>query len=243
MINRLLFIFPLLLIIACGGGSLGTGSSEGTTISGEVRDFKGNPVANATIIVVGTGETAKTDSAGKFVIQSEDSNTDIEIEVQSSLGTDKITVTPDKESGGVQIDLQIDNSGQVVDVEKLEVSAGIYGRCDKAFLNNRIITQSNRLAENTLCTVKVTIKGDSHPLDDIPFILEARGCAGIHPWKTESFGYTRESGIGQLQFKFKSDAAHCEYRIIAPYKVNGLEPVIYSIYPFTKQEYDEKHKK
>ena len=237
---RIILIFSLVLLSSCGGGSIGTGTQ--TTYSGEVRDSVGNPVVNATIIILGTGESAKTDSAGKFVIESENTDSEIQIEIQSSLGNDQIIIKPDSNSGGVQIDIKIDNNGNIINVKKLEVTAGIYGKCDRAFENNRIIRQSNKLAENTVCTAKVTIKGDGSPLDDIPFILEARGCAGIRPWKTESYGYTRESGIGQLNFKFRTDAAHCEYRIIAPYKVKGLQEVTYEIHPFTKQEYDASKK-
>jgi hypothetical protein len=230
------------ILTSCsGGGSSGTGT---TVIRGQVFSSTNTPVANAELTVISTGDSATTDAEGNFVIETAPQTGSVELEIATAAGTDSITINdPDGEASSLNIQITLDESqGAIVSVDHLEISAGIYGACDRFFENRSIIRQSNALAVGTECTVKVWVFGDGKPLDDIPFVLEARGCAGINPWKIEAAGKTRETGVGQLSFIYKNDAPHCEYRIIVPYNVLGLQTTIYPIHTYTKQKYDRENK-
>jgi len=45
------------------------------TLSGQVRDVKGKPIAGAIVKIIGTAEIIKTDSSGSYVFAGEDPGT------------------------------------------------------------------------------------------------------------------------------------------------------------------------
>src|SRR4051812_46523898 len=66
-----------LTVIFCGVLFLFTGSAfaQGSrTITGNIRDEKGGPLAGASISIKGTQKGATTDSAGNFTLALEDNN-------------------------------------------------------------------------------------------------------------------------------------------------------------------------
>jgi hypothetical protein len=233
-------VLLLCLISSCGGGTSGTGTTE---IYGSIRTLENEPVVGAQVSIFQTGDSTTTNDLGEFSLETKEYNTLTELEVVSSTGTDRFQVIdPEGENSRIEVKINIDKeNGKISKIESLEVSAGIYGACDRYFENHKIIRQSNKLAVGTVCTVKVWMYGDGKPLANANFILEAHGCANINPWKLESSGKTRDTGVGQLTFEFKNDPAHCEYRIIAPHNYPGLRSKIFEIHPFTKQEYDKNN--
>lgn len=66
-----LFLFTLLFSLqGCGGGTTGTGGTGSSQFSGRISSFNGEPVAGANVVLEETGDTAISDSEGKFDMES-----------------------------------------------------------------------------------------------------------------------------------------------------------------------------
>lgn len=229
-----------LQIVACGGGSVGTGSGDNRMIEGKLSDESGNPIASALVTIEETGEQATTDSAGNFSISTTSDKTQLSLRVESDGFDDKIIVNDENKTDRTLVQIRVDRKKKTIEkIKSLSVSAKIVGKCDSAFENRSTIRQSNKLANGTECTLKVVIFGDGKPLGDIPFVLQHRECDTSKSWRDSVIGATREvttPGIEQVNFIFKTDSAHCQYRVVAPYRFPGLEEVVFPIETFQSQK-------
>jgi hypothetical protein len=222
--------------IGCGGGSSGTGTK---VIGGSVRSEKDQPISGALVTILNNGDSAVTDSQGVFAIESKVEDAEIQLEIQTATFRDTVEVSNTiDDSARIELDVTVDEEDNSASVEDVSATAKIVGFCDFAFENRSIIRQSNKLKPGTQCTLKVSVETKKRPVTRAPFVIQARGCAGLLPWLTEAQGTTRRNGIGQLQFTFQDDAPHCEYRVVVPYQLKGVKSVIFPIHTFSKQEFD-----
>lgn len=240
-----LIIFLILLNACSGGGSSGTGT---VTIQGSLRTTDGQPVAAALVNVAGDDRQVQTDANGIFILdvsseESQDGIIPLEIKSEGSTGTVDVQTDIEQTSNvTISVEIKLDPQDKLIVVNQVDVEAKIVGTCDLYFENLNTIRQSNKAPQGVNCALKVSIKGDGKPLSDVPFVLEYTGCSESREWHTLAAGETRSApvpGDGQLQFNFYDDSEKCVYRVIAPYELPGVKPVITKIHTFTKQQYDK----
>lgn len=223
--NIFLGFFSLLLVIVlalmgCGGGSAGTGTGPVVVVQGAVLDESGAPVENVDVRVVETGSEATTSQSGEFEILTSPDTENVTLEVSSETGSALITINIPEEGGTVSVTLTVNPEFSEVNADTLEMGAAIVGRCDIYFENRRTIRQANRVPGDLTCIARVTLSTGSKKLAQIPIAIQYRDCAGLNPWTTIAAGSTMGKpnlGIGQVQFPFIDDEAHCVYRIVSPF--------------------------
>ena len=239
----------LLILSACssGGGSSGTGT---ITIQGNLRTTSGEAISSAKVKITGYDENSITDSQGAFTLNvpsEEGEDGLIPLEVESEGKVSMVDLKTDSQAASnvtIRVEIHLDPSDQLLVVDQVDVEATIVGTCDLYFENGSTIRQSNKTPTKGInCTLKVSIFGDGKPLTDVPFVIEYTGCSETKAWHVLAAGETRSAptpGVGQLEFKFLDDSQYCTYRVIAPFELKGVEPVITKIHTFTKQKYDQK---
>ena len=261
--SSLMFLLVLLLP-ACGGGSVGTG------VSVDRRSFEGktvapddSPISGARVTLLETGESTATASDGRFYLPSNFDGPVANLEVETGNLKKSVSINNSRQqTSGVQLTLVVNPAAQTVSYSDLEVSVQVRGACDYYFENTRTIRQANELEDGTLCSLRVEIRSGGKPLENAPFRFERRRCLDGAPWHLESNGVTASAsdttplpddksntsantstvapshpGVTRLPWIFFNDEAHCVYRVVAP-DIQGVEPGIYEIHTFRKQEYD-----
>lgn len=245
--NVFLGFFSLLLVIVlalmgCGGGSAGTGtgvtSDRVVVVQGAVVDESGEPVEDANVQVVETGEETTTSSGGEFQIVTSPETDSVTLEVSSETGAASIIVAIPAESGTVSVTLTVNPRLTEIDASSLEVGSGIVGRCDIYFENNAVIRQANRVPGDLRCVARVTVAADKQRLADVPIAIQYRDCGENLPWTTIAVGSTMRQpnlGVGQVEFPYIDDETRCVYRIVAPFGVPGLPDIERIIHTRTYQ--------
>jgi Carboxypeptidase regulatory-like domain len=244
--TKLCVAIPFLVTaLGCGGGSSGTGVPDGfvaKVLTGRVVDESDVPVEDAKITVVETGDTTRTDSSGNFEFEvPKDTDVSLDIEAEGIDATVPVADTPGAETR-VDVEISVSRRTGVVNVRNLEVIAKIVGVCDFAFENAPTIRQGNKLKDGTVCPVRVTVRSSYRGLSGIPFRIEKSRC-DKEKWKLLNEALTGREGTGTLKFTFRDNDDFCQYRIIAPYNVDGLKNTIHPVHTFRKQAYDRAVKK
>jgi hypothetical protein len=242
--NIFLGFFSLLLVIVlvlmgCGGGSAGTGTGPVVVVQGAVLDESGEPVEDVNVRVVETGSEDTTSSNGEFQLTTEPESGEVTLEISSDTGVAYVTVQIPQEGGTVSVTLTVNPRLTTINADTLEVGAAIVGRCDIYFENRLVIRQANRVPGNLRCVAKVNVAADGRRVADVPFIVQYQDCEGLTPWVTVAAGTTMKRpnrGIGQVDFPFIDDEAHCIYRIVAPVGVTGLPELERRIHTLTYQK-------
>jgi len=136
------------LIASCGGGTFGTGGSDGSDVQATVRFQSGAAIVGAQVEVAGQAETAVTDDNGGFVLKlnRQVASTLINFEIED-LGSRSIYVDTAKalaSPGGVEFVIEEDGS-------EVEAEAGDRGSveevdCQSILAFWRGVTQDTSLA-------------------------------------------------------------------------------------------------
>lgn len=139
------------LLIGCGGGTTGSGDST-TQISGQVKNAAGNPIKDAEIEVVETGESTKTDQDGQFELQVMSGINELTLAVSAKdssgnvSGSVLIADLPTQRAE-VQVQITVDsNSGSVViDSVNIEIEESLPANTslDQTAANDPINQQNN----------------------------------------------------------------------------------------------------
>ena len=253
------FLLAFVSLPGCGGGSVGTGVSkdrrsfEGRTISTDAR-----PVVGARVTLLDTGESTATDEDGRFYLPSNFDGPVANLEVHADPFRKTFPIpNSNQQTSGTQLTIVVNPNADTASIRDLEVSVQVRGPCDYYFENTRTIRQANDLDDGTLCSLRVEIRSGGKPLEDAPFLLQRRRCLDGAPWHQESVGSTASSqvdpnpvnsadlgkpphpGVARLPFLFCNEEAHCVYRIVAP-NIPGIDPVLYEIHTFRKQQFDKE---
>lgn len=118
------------------------------------------------------------------------------------------------------------------------MGAAVVGRCDLYFENKLTIRQANRVPGDLKCVARVTVSSGDKKLAQIPIAIQYRDCEGLSPWTTIAVGSTMSKpnlGVGQVQFPFIDDEAHCIYRIVSPFGLPNLPALERTIITSTYQ--------
>ena len=236
----MLFFILSCLCSGCGGGSEGTGTltGSGRTLVGTVRTTTNEPVAGATVTLIDNGDSTTTDAAGSFALALDEKTDQVTLEIQSNEITGQVEVGAlDTNATKVSVDLTINTARGIITAKNIQVWAKIVGLCDPYFENLPIIRQSNTIPGTVECTTKFFASGDGARLSNIPAAVQVRPC-GSRKWTTIAEGETGtgiNAGVGQMRFVFADDLNHCEYRVVAPYNVTGVEELSILIQTLTLQ--------
>jgi hypothetical protein len=241
--NLLIGFFSLLLMIVlalmgCGGGSAGTGTGPVVVVKGAVLDQSGAPLRDVNVRVVETGSEDTTSVSGEFQLTAEPESGEVTLELSSAGGVAYVNVAIPEEGGTVSVTLTVNPRLSQVNVDTLEVGAAIVGLCDIYFENRLVIRQANRVPKDLRCVAKVTVAADGRRLAQVPFIVQYQDCSGLTPWVTVAAASTMKKpnrGIGQVEFPFIDDEAHCIYRVVAPAGVAGFPELERRIHTLTYQ--------
>lgn len=225
-------------IMACGGGSAGTGT---TSYTGKLLTENNEPLSGATVTLVDSGETVITDSQGRFSIESTaPAEAAVQIEVTSNDVTASVEVpTPESSDRKVGIRLELNEQESKLTVRSLEISVDFIGECAKAFDKSRSsFSQSKPLKDETECVLKVSAEERGQPVGGILAQLQRRSCSEESTdWIDISSGKTAFSntpGAVNLKFRFFNDSEHCQYRVVAPYRDKQRASLVFPI--FTLQQ-------
>lgn len=102
--KRMLLTVLLVLLHGCGGGSAGTG---GQRFDGEVVTRDGAPISNATVTITDTGDSAISDSNGRFSIDTDSVSGAVTFEIVSD-DSSATTVVHDIPEDAVEIEVRIE---------------------------------------------------------------------------------------------------------------------------------------
>lgn len=245
LILKLSIILALAAVSGCGGGTSGTGLSN---YEGQLRSVSGEPIPNATLTIVESGDAAVTDENGSFVIQTEPLPEPATILIETPTGTDSTVELKSaaEENESVHVDIILDPELAKAEATEFKVKAAIAGYCDAFFENREYIRQAVALPQGQICTLKVSVEGEGTPRPRIPVAIQTKACKADAPWINVAESETARGvheGIVQIAFPFYSNQEQCEYRVLAPYKYKDYLPVVVNFETFAQQQYAMKSKK
>lgn len=244
LVNIFRFLFPALIVfsaLGCGGGSAGTGT---TTFTGKLLTTDNQPVAGATVRVVGSNDVATTDEQGQFVISTDVQDVPTEIQVQAP-GVDTSVVIPaaTAEQSQIGVQLELDTNKSTVSIQSVEIKVSFIGQCEKFFLQSSdSIVQTRPVPDLTKCTLEVITNSGNRSIGGILAELQRNSCNGVEgeseDWISIASGRTKRSGSRgkvDINFTFFDDDAHCQYRVVAPLGDKNRTPLIFPIVTLRSQ--------
>lgn len=233
---------------SCGGGSAGTGTGGREASSIALRSIEGvvtnqasDGLPGVTIRLPQANLETITDRAGYFAIQAPVQQEQVILEVEAAQATENVILNdlPDDQST-VNLQIQLDQQAHISSVSKLKVNVEIIDDCLRYFENGRTILQVAEIANKTHCRLQASVVADSQPYSGATFLLQHRDCAGKKRWRDVAVGETGTNGIGEISFRFRTDEAHCVYRVIVPHNIDKKQRVFYQIHSLMKQAFDAK---
>ena len=107
------------VIIGCSGGTRGTG---GVDFTGRVVSLNNTPIADVTVLIPETGDSAVTDAAGEFNLSSDVTPGSVVLNVSTNNFSDDVVVTgvTDK-TVRVSVTLKVDEENERVDFDDVTV--------------------------------------------------------------------------------------------------------------------------
>jgi hypothetical protein len=243
--GRSMFFGSVLLVAACGGGTVGTGtgpsdSDAARVYAGSVSSTSSNaPISGVEVILESTGESAVTDTSGTFSLPSTMLGSEATFLLQNEQIDTSVSVTdiPAK-SPKVSVQISVDTTTQIAQVSDIAAEVGIVGRCDFYFENNGVIRQANQVPPGTICTVGARLFGDGKALAAVPIALQRRACVAGAPWETiaeTKSGTGINRGKATMDFLFEDSIDACKYRVVVPYNYGHFKPSYFAIQTFTEQ--------
>ena len=238
---RALVLSAVFLVLgACGGGSSGTGTTR--VFEGTILTTDNSPVAGATVKAASANEETSTDENGHFSLVTPAVSGNVKLDIITpTVATSVIVPSLSSDPSTVKLDITIDPGSAAASVTKFEVVAKVVGACAQYFDNNQLISQVSVTPPNLRCTVRVLVNEDGQPQADVPFAVQYRACDPRSSWITVRKSTTlggEDAGVGQLAFNYHDDEAHCVYRFVTPYGVEGVTGVVQEIHTLTRQQYD-----
>lgn len=223
-------MFLCYVLTGCSGG--GTSGSGIVVVRGIVKTSSGDPLTNATVELVETGNIATTDSDGMFSLNSTPEVPEITLNIKAEAIDVNVPVEPlPPKTDTVTVNVVVNptsNTGQatVIDASSVQffaIKAFFTPGCDAFFENTSkdTIRQTNRMKNGTECTLKVTVHGDGELQAGVTVGLERISCdqhADTVKIATAQTLPSPHEGVAQLNFNFYDSYNACEYRISAPYK-------------------------
>ncbi len=245
LLTLLLTVASLLLTSCAGGGSSGTGTGEIFTLVGQVVDTSGQPVQDATITLLETGDMVLSNKEGNFTIQLDmEVGQVLTLEVVRGDGMAIQIIQVPQEDSFLILSIKINPVLEEQTTETVTMRAKIVGTCDIFFENNEIIRQANAIAQGTECLAKVTFQtNDGFGLAHAPIAIQYRACESGAPWQTVALGATMTGvnlGVAQIPFSYFDDTEHCQYRIVVPFQSETISPLKQFISTFTEQRMNER---
>lgn len=233
------------ILTSCGGGTSGTGLSN---YEGQLRDVSGDPIPNAKVTIIESGDGTVTDQNGSFIIQTEPLSEPGTILIETQSGSDSTVALQSAadENESLHVDIILDPEQSTAEAVEFKVKAAIAGYCDAFFENREYIRQAVQLPQGQLCTVKISVEGEGRPRGGIPVVVQTKACKADAEWVNVSEGETARGlheGIAQVTFPFYSTETECEYRVLAPYKYKDYLPAVVSFETFAEQTFLNKSKK
>lgn len=233
----------LSFFIGCGGGTSGSGLDP-KIYQGKVLATDGRILSDVSVTIESTGDTAVTNSEGEFQITSNSQGGEVPFNIQSSEFNSYFSLNNiSDDSSRVSINITVDTENDIVKVDHFSLKAQFVGNCDYYFENREIIRQANFVPDGTLCTLKVTVKGDGKKLARIPIALQYASCQENATWETIKESQTQTGkniGVSQINFPYYDSKKFCRYRVVAPFRYSSYSPIFYPIDTFTEQEYFRK---
>jgi hypothetical protein len=112
---KLIYVFALLVLNSCGGGTSGTGNpGSKQLISGIVRDQLDQPLPNVKITVINSKSSAETDATGRFEIVNEQVADNLILLVDYNNFTSQVPINNiPSETENIDIDIQVDQTGLI----------------------------------------------------------------------------------------------------------------------------------
>lgn len=115
-------IIACLMFVGCGGGTTGTGGSSSDQFNGKILSVSGDPIVDAVVTVLETGDSTRSDSSGQFSLETEviaDTATLLVTTLQTevSVTVDELTT----EAVVVEVSLEVDEVQNTATVKDKKV--------------------------------------------------------------------------------------------------------------------------
>lgn len=235
-----LLLLPLIFAVGCGGGTSGTGLSN---YEGSLKDVSGNPIADAKVTLLESGDTTVTDTNGAFLLQTEPLAEPPTLFIETPAGTDSTVPlhSAAEANDRLHVDIELNPTTKETNTIEFKIKAAVAGFCDASFENhNGLIRQAVQLPQGQQCTLKVHVEGEGLLRGHIPVAIQVKSCTPDALWITIAEGETAQGlhqGIAQVNFAFFSSKEFCEYRVIAPYNYKDYQPIIYPFQTFAQERF------
>lgn len=233
-------VLLLCILCGCGGGSEGTGTELTRKLAGQVATTEGNPVGEANITLLETGDSTTTDGRGFFTLGIPLATSDLTLEVlKDELRSSVVLQDIDSDATTIDVSLTVDEERNQITASSIQVWSRIVGDCDRYFENRAIIRQSVVVSRPLACTMRFFVSGDGKRLERAVGEIQVRACNAT-TWRTIAKGATGfgvDAGLGDIQFTFIDDKRNCEYRVAAPLDSNQKNVLYVYLETLTYQSY------
>ena len=242
----LVFNIAGLVLVGCGGGSIGTGTGDGlTTVEGRLVSPEGLPLPGFAVTIAGSETASITDQSGYFVlaVPTETITQSVEIHVSPD-GTNQSNVTVEEVASNpsaVVVEVVVDEIAPPVLTKSTNLTVQAIGDCALSFNNNRTIDQIMPISEGTTCSFSVEVLTDGILRNDAVYRIESRACDDNSEWTTIQEGITASElspTLGIANILYNVDGQHCVYRVIAPIGEASIESASFEIRTLLKLSYD-----
>ena len=114
-LSKFTWCFFLITLLACGGGTTGTGEYEGKSFSGSIEDQDGQAAVGFSISLLSTGDSSSTDSEGKFSFNSNPQSSEIELLIEGAEFNQIVRIVDlPKEAVQVLLELSINTESNLI---------------------------------------------------------------------------------------------------------------------------------
>ena len=123
IMNRLFVFIIIVILSSCGGGTTGTGTLSERSFSGTLNDTKGSPLASFNITILESGDSAKTDENGNFLIDTslEEDKATFLVEGSSLNNEVEVSNLP-QDQGVVNLELEGDTENNTIVLLSVEIT-------------------------------------------------------------------------------------------------------------------------
>jgi hypothetical protein len=245
--NRLIILIFITLLIGCGGGTTGSASTGGfveKTFFGQLNDIDGNPLVNAKVEIIETGDSAITDKDGKFRFVATVPVGIIITQITTAAG-DRLIIENyvDETTGEVQISTtyklgvqrKYKNWEFIFSVKGSDCSSAFYGNDLSFYTEDRLeeiieglgydystLQQFYDIKQGGNCNINIEILKNGKPVPNLEYSAKVTRCnynsSMIAPSYSEipfANGQSDNNGIIDIPFVYEKTGI-CKYEIIVP---------------------------
>ena len=174
----------LCLIAGCGGGTTGTGDTDGIRVYGSVLNSDGTPRPEAQVTYLATGKSARTDAEGRFEMTTPLGSTNPQLLIETG-GIEKVVDlgTVPADAAGIAALVSVDEVAGIISLVSVEIegAAAAAAPAPKASStdSNQPQQHASDSAAATWQVVGNTVNGSGAPVAGVQLVFNPGGARAV----------------------------------------------------------------